>query len=570
MLIARDSRTRGARGGAGALNVGTLRARARRQSAVIAGVVVAVTVLSAWLLQQSVNAVAIAGALAVPIVLVWVWRRPVRGVYVLLAAAVMQETAFGQPYPDDLGRYLPFFQDISTWTHVKGLPYSVSELFMAFVLLAWLLKDVAARRLRFDRGSLMLPLGLYMVMILVGEVNGLLTGGDYTLSLWEVRVQAAIFVLYVLTCNLVKTRRQVDTLVWIILLGAGVKGVQGVFRYVVTLHGSLGGSRQLFEHSQSYFFNAAITLAFVLFLYAGSRRMKLVALSLLPIMVAADLANQRRAAVLALGVGLVAMCLVTLVAHPARRRVVVIVLLAVAVLWPLYYATFQNTPGLVGEPARAVASNSAPTASDASSNLYRDYEDKDILYTMRTSPIIGYGFGKPFLTPYGLIDVGYVFARIAPHNSILWVWMRLGSIGYLLFWLLIGTSIVQAVRLTGRLRDPYLKGLAVLIASLVMQEVIVGYLDIQWTGVRNLITVGVLFALLSRLAIVARMDEGELAVRGDAGGRSRSRSQPRLVPAAAAGAPALVGARHGVAHGGDDNWRNAARPGAPPPSHGLV
>lgn len=518
----------------------------------MAAIVVAVTVLSAWLLLQSVNAVAIVGALAVPIVLVWVWRRPVRGVYVLLAAAVIQETAFGQSYPDDLGRSLPFFQDLSTWTHVKGLPYSLSELFMVFVLLAWLLKDVAARRLRFDRGSLMLPLGLYMALILVGEVNGLLTGGDYTLSLWEVRGQAAILVLYVLTCNLIKTRRQVDALVWIILLGASVKGAQGVFRYVVTLHGSLGGSRQLFEHSQSYFFNAGITLTLVLFLYAGPRRMKLVALPLLPILVATDLANQRRAAVLALAVGLLAVCLITLVVYPARRRVIVIVLLAVTALWQPYYATFQKTPGLIGEPARAIASNSAPTPSDASSNQYRAYEDADILYTMRTSPIIGYGFGKPFLTPYGLIDVGYVFARIAPHNSVLWVWMRLGSIGYLLFWLLIGTSIAQAVRLAGRLRDPYLKGLAVLISSLVMQEVIVGYLDIQWTGVRNLITVGVLFGLLSRLTVVAPVvADGQVAL-GNKGSWLRS----GRVPSAPRTALALAGAH--------DNRGDLARLVAPP------
>ena len=77
--------------------------------------------------------------------------------------------------------------------------------------------------------------------------------------------------------------------------------------------------------------------------------------------------------------------------------------------------------------------------------------------------------------------------------------MRMGSIGFFLFWLMIGSALMQVIGLSQRLRDPYLKGVAVFILILIIQELIFGYLDLQWTNYRNLIALGILFALLGKL-----------------------------------------------------------------------
>ncbi len=513
-----------------ASTVRELQARSRWASAANLAVVAAITLFVAWQLSSAGSPALIAGAVVAPVILVWVWRQPVRGVYVLVAAAVMQEASLGRTFPDDIAHDIPFFEDLSTWTHVRGLPYSIAELFMAFVLVVWVVKGVAARRLRFDRGSLMLPLGLYIVMVLVGELHGLTTGGDYTLSLWELRGQGYLFVLYVLACNLVRTRAQVNIVIWTIVVGTGLKGVQGVYRYLITLHGSLN-TRELMPHEQSYFFNAFIVLALVFYLYGGPRRLKRVTLYFLPFVAVANLANERRGAILALAVGLLCLAMTVIVTHPARRRVIAFALVIAAVLWIPYYNQYQHDSSVIAQPARAIASNFSPDAADASSDQYRKDEDKDIIATMRTSPIIGYGFGKRMLTPNPLPDVGYPFWNLLPHDSILWIWMRVGTVGYLFFWLLIGTSIVQALRLTRRLRDPYLQGLAGFIAVMIVQEVIVGYLDLQWTNGRNTIVVGVLLALIGRLAAVASVERSDSTpllvqarVRGRAGGRSEASS----------------------------------------------
>jgi O-Antigen ligase len=344
---------------------------------------------------------------------------------------------------------------------------------------------------------------------LVGEVHGVTSGGDMTTSLWEVRAQVYMFVAYVLACNLVKTRRQVDVLVWILVLGSGLKGVQGLWRWLITLHGDLHTVQEIFPHEQSFFFNGFLILTPILFLYGGSRRLKRTALGLLPFVILASLANQRRAAIIALLVAMLGLAFVTLVAHPPRRRVAVKILLVLAVILPPYVIIFGHSNSLVASPARAIMSGFHPDARDAGSNWYRNNEDKDIMYTMKTSPLIGYGFGKPMIKAYPLADISniYVWWLILPHDSILWVWMRLGTIGYVLLWLLIGTALVQTAQLVRRFGDPTLKGLALWLILLVMQEIVFGYLDLQWTNYRNLITVGVLFALVGRLATFARTEE---------------------------------------------------------------
>lgn len=444
----------------------------------------------------------------------------VRGLYVLLAAASVLEVAYPtQLFPDDIGQHFPFFQDFATWTHIKGLSFSLAELYMLGLLVLLLFKALSDRTFRFDRGSLVRPLGLYALMLPVAEVYGLATGGDSKLSLWELRPQVYMIVAYILACNLVKTRKQIHTLVWILVAGAGLKAIQGVYRYRVELHGNVHTVEALFPHEQSFFFNVFLTLAPILFLYGGTRRMKILVLSLLPFVLIASLANQRRAAILAIVIGVVGLLLVTAILHPPRRRVVIAIVIALAVIWPPYYAAFKNSSGLLGEVAHAVASSSNPDPRDASSNLYRVNEDADIVATVKSSTIhtiIGYGFGKPMLVPYPLpgintVSATYVFWNIMPHNSILWVWMRLGTIGYVLLWFLIGIAIKQALEVARRLKDPYLKGLAVWIALIIVQQIIFGYLDLQWVNYRNMITLGVLFALISRLAALARDNEADVA-----------------------------------------------------------
>lgn len=450
------------------------------------------------------------GAVAVAGLTVWLWRSPVRGVFVLFAAAVAVDVDYTPTTANGyyIAHYLPFWQDFTAWTHIHII-VSPAELFMGLLLFVWLFKSTATRNFSFDKGSLMLPVGLYMAMVLIGELHGIATGGNITTSLWELRGQIYMLVAYVLACNLVKSRSSVTTLIWILLFGAGFRAIEGTIRYFIYYRGHVLQVIDVFPHDQAFFFNAFITFTAILFLYKGPRKMMRVALCLLPFVLFIDLAIDRRAAVAALGAGLLLLLMVTAVVNPARRRLSVSILVLLALAFPPYYLKYQNSYGTIAEPARAIASKFHPDPRDASSNQYRVDESFDIMSTMKSSTvnsIIGYGYGKPMLTPRVLanISVYYVFWNIMPHNSILWVWMRIGTIGYLLLWLMIGSAVLQAMRVARRVDDLWMRGMAVFIALMVVQEIVFGFYDLQWTDYRNLVAIGIFFALISRLTLFAR------------------------------------------------------------------
>lgn len=438
------------------------------------------------------------------------WKHPAMALYVLVGAATILATYSNTTSrsTDYITKFLPIFEDLNTITGSRIAAVSPLELFMVLALVIWLLKTMADRALRFDWGTLMKPLGLYMLMVIIGEFHGLLTGSDFRFSLEEIRAQVYMLVAYVLTCNVIQHRKQVAKLLWVIIIGAGLRGIEGSLRYIFTIRGSGPGINELYPHEQAFFFNAFLTIAILLPLYGGTRRMKRTVWCFLPFVTLASLANNRRAAVLAFLIALVILLVLMLITDVRRRRVAGWIIVALAVGLPPYYLAFQRSSSSWAMPARAIASNFHPDARDASSDAYRVNEDKDIMLAMRSSPVIGTGFGRPMqeVFPLDSIDKIYPLEPYLPHNSILWIWMRLGSVGYLIFWLLIGTAVAQSVRLVLR-RDPWMQLLGLFVVLMIVQEVILGYLDIQWTSPRNLIFVGFALGLIS---VVARLgNEGK-------------------------------------------------------------
>jgi len=508
MLI--TGRSKGRLSMAAELSLDSLRIRNRRFA--LGGIFVALACSAGigLLMVRSGNLIAVVGTVSGLLitagVAVWLWNRPIRGVFVVFGAAVVLAT-YDDPggLVDYIGSYLPFFQDIKSWSGV-GLVFSLGEVVMLLTLAAWLFRGVASRRLSFQLGSLALPLGLYMALVAAAEAHGVATGGSFRTSLFEVRSQIYALIAYVLVCNLIKNRRNIRTLMWILLLGAGARAIEGTIYFLFVLKASNHYQHQLYPHEQSYFFNAFLTLTIILFLFGGERRMKQVAVALLPFVVVANLANNRRASIAALIIALPIVLVLTAITQRRTRRAIGLSLAVLTVALIPYFVVYHSKSGLLSLPARAITSTIHPSANDASSDRYRVEEDYDIMATVKSSPILGYGFGKAMLTPYTLPKIGYNFQLIMPHNSILWVWMRLGTLGYILLWILIGTAMVQATHLIVTLRDRWLQGVALFVLVMLIQQIIISYYDLQWSNYRTMIVTGVLFGLLSTIAAIARDD----------------------------------------------------------------
>ena len=77
--------------------------------------------------------------------------------------------------------------------------------------------------------------------------------------------------------------------------------------------------------------------------------------------------------------------------------------------------------------------------------------------------------------------------------------MRLGIVGFLAFWYLIGSIIIQGSMMARKLQDQYLRLVAILIVAVVYIEIVVSYADYQLFFYRNVIYIGLLAGILMKL-----------------------------------------------------------------------
>ena len=308
---------------------------------------IGLTLVLAWLLVAmggpKGNLMAPAGFFAALIAVPLILRKPIAGLYILFAAAVIVETdplTFGLSATSSI----PLFRDVNGLTGIKGMWVNPVELIAVLTAVGWLLRNQAGERLQFKPAPLFAPLTVFTAIVAFSVVHGLITGGDIKIALWTVRPLAYLYLAYLLASQLLNDRRQVTALLWIFILGTALKGAVGWWRYYVDLGGNLTGLNQvtgmnsLMAHEESFFYLGIILLAAVQFLYGAPRGQRSAALLAVPLVLAPFLANQRRAGSLALMIGFALLCLMTISLLPGKRRLVLGGLALSAVVLPFYAA----------------------------------------------------------------------------------------------------------------------------------------------------------------------------------------------------------------------------------------
>jgi hypothetical protein len=491
---------------------------ARRSASIYFFIFVATLVLTPLLILAGASQgfSQVLAALVALVALALVPYRPILGLYIIVICAILieQEPLTGTPIGTD---HLEIFY----WpARLQGLP----ERPIGFFMLAMLVAIVAVRLLHHQRtlygGKLFYPFIFFRGCVAMGVLHGMASGGDFKIVVLEVRPFWYLFISYILAFNTVTKVSHIRTILWITVLGTAVKAVQGVYIVYNYLGGHIEGHNEIMAHEQSFFFILVLLLLVLMLLHKVQRGLLIAILCSLPCLLLALLANNRRADYVALlaGVG-VAWTLIILI-KPSARRVLIPALTCCVLLGTGYVLAFHNASGAIGLPANAVISVFKPSATDArdtASNLYRTTEDFDLKYTEAQSPILGYGFGKPFLEPQVLpniaqIDPDYLFI---PHNNVLWIWMRLGPIGFLALWNLIGSGIVGGCFIARRLKNPELQVFAVFVVAALVMEVIVAYSDYQFFFYRNVIYIGVILGALFKLPAIAQSVSPEKSAKLD-------------------------------------------------------
>ena len=436
------------------------------------------------------------GALVVAFVAV---RWPTMGFFMIVVCATLFEEDPLQ-YPDLTDKLHIYFWPSS----LTGIPERPIGILFLLILFACIAHRFVKRERLLRGGALLWPFLGFLACVVFGIIHGLSTGGTSQTIVLEVRPFWYLFITYLLAYNLVTQKSQIRAFFWVVIIAAGIKGLQGCYIYFLVLHRNLTGQNEIMAHEESFFFAALILLVIIFCLHYRYRPQLYVALAELPFVIIAMLANERRADYAALGVGFAVAWILIFLVKKQSRKSLVIGLIAFLIVGGSYVAIFANIPGTFSYPARAVVSIINPPPGDArdtSSNLYRTIEDFDLKYTAKQSFPLGFGFGKEFLQPQPLPNIlseDPVYLLI-PHNTIYWVWMRLGPIGYLLFWYIIGSVIVRGCIIVRQLQDRYLQTVAIYIVAVTFMEIVVAYADYQLYAFRNVIYLGLLIGILLRL-----------------------------------------------------------------------
>jgi len=440
-------------------------------------------------------------ALAVPALAVWFWRAPVRGVYLLTAAAAMIEV-FPLSFPDSFTDRVSLFQNLSNSAGLNGFSMTPAEILMLTVALVAIARASADRQLHWPGGRLVTAYCLYVLVVLGAEVHGLVAGGDFKTSLWEMRPQVYGFILFFMATTLVVDRSQLQRLAIVFLLAVSVKALVGDFRYFVTLQGNVGQQLEVLAHEDSYFLGMFVTAGLAALIWLKDRRVLIPIGVMSALAVVALLANSRRAGVDALAASVAVIVLLAFRSEPALRKRIAWLSVALLIAGAAFVGyAWDKQFGIQAQIVRPIRSLVDPTARDFSSDLYRTAETANLLYTFRTSPLIGVGFGSPFYIVYPMADISklYPLWNVIPHNSLMWVAMRMGTIGFVAFWGLIGLAVLEGFYVLDRRRDPLVRAIAAFAIAAIVGEIAVGYADLQLESYRNLIFLGVLIGILNRL-----------------------------------------------------------------------
>ncbi len=465
----------------------------RRMAVVAVGVVLASLGLTRLVLLYDLVVV---GVLLAWIGIVAVVVQPRLGLYALVALVMLFEGSGEDPL------MLPgvlLNNSLQSTLGASGGILIPLEMLLMLTSLVWLAHGLVRRRMGFRSGALGRPVLLLSVALLFGVVRGLLGGAIFNYAFWESRFLFQMVLCYVLAANTIRTRGHVRVLMTVILLCGGLGAIEGAWRRFALIDNGLLGQAQetWYSHDSVVMWGLVIMLVFAQQAFGSPRWQRVLGPVLLVITGFTMLASERRAGFIAVMVAFAALSMVLFV---AKRKAFLLISLPAIIAAAIYLPVFWNNTGTAGQAARAVRSVSDPDPRDASSNLARDLEAINVRYTIASDPVLGIGFGQPFPQIVPIPDISaFPFWNYEAHHAILWIWMKIGAIGFTLFFVVMCHGLARSASLARKLREPDARVFAILTLSCVILSLVFSYVDLGLTSGRVPIMLGTTLGALSVL-----------------------------------------------------------------------
>lgn len=364
------------------------------------------------------------------------------------------------------------FDNLNSLTGVEALRFSVLHLLIATLALAVALAPQ-------PQVAEVHPLAVLLLVALGGlifeELWGLLHGGDFRNSLYQMQHLTAAPVLALCFTRALDTRRDLRLLGALLLAAAFLKLALGAYFYEVICRPQQFRPPYTNTHSDSVLFVVALVIAGA---FAFNRRtagaFAFAALAM-PALAYAMYLNNRRVAWLELG------CAAALLFFAAPRSelkaLLTRALLASLPILAIYVAAGWSSNSGIFRPV-AMLRSVVDSDEDRSSEM-RDIENFNLIMTLSPNPLVGTGFGREYDEVVRSDDISMIFPqyRFVPHNSVLGLWAFAGLLGFSCVWAPLVVALYLALRVVRLAPGSIERTAAMASATAIVAYIFQGYGD---------------------------------------------------------------------------------------------
>lgn len=437
-------------------------------------------------------------AVFLPVIL---WKRPYLAPAVLLSAAVLFEQTIQFPH-------IPVTEKIPMFTGIGPGHLEGADILLIMVLIIYWIKSEQWGPRWFPRTHVSVAMRAVLASVVLAVVVGHLHGGSLRESLQEARPYVYLAATYFLTSVLVRDRRAIRAVLWGFVGAVGFKALQGIYVWIDNRH-LVPKPEAYISHEASYFFVTFMFLVLALWLFDQRGQLRKWATWLLPLVLWANIVNDRRAAWEMLAGGLLCFFVIVYKTMPVRRHLLAKSIVGLVLVSAVYFPVMWNSTSSLGVAARAVKSQVQPSARDADSDTYRVQENENLEYNIKQNGPLGSGFGSKIDYALPIADISSIDPGIAyiPHDDVLDVLMRMGFLGGVAMWMLIGTGIIAGSRLA-RSRDREIALIGTVVACSLVAYSLMGALDQGFFFYRIAFITGVLLGLAEAARRLARVEAG--------------------------------------------------------------
>jgi hypothetical protein len=323
---------------------------------------------------------------------------------------------------------------------------------------------------------------------LVVWMKGLLTGGDFSSSLWQVNAVVYIPILFLLCHLAFRGPEDHITLAKVVLAAAAYRALLAVYIVETARPPDWDPSQPppvppyATAHADSILFalGSVIVLAGLLERVAGAKWWRLALL--LPIYALGIVFNNRRIAWVHIGAVFLTVYLVTR-DNPVKRKINRLLVRA-SPLFAVYAIIGWNGRRSIFKPVRIL--RSVVVAETDASSFWRELENFNLIQTVREHWLLGAGYGHEYHEFVMMPAVDYSMEKYLPHNSILGLWAFCGPIGYTTLTLLWAVSVYFSMRAYHAAKVPHYRAAGLVCFGTVLIYLLQCWGDLglgSWTGV---------------------------------------------------------------------------------------